>query len=195
MLQYTLNFVIYAARSDQYRAAYLTYLKKKLPLLFGLHRGRKSNNTVFIINHRIAPEVKRTASNPEKANDKDGKNTDVDVRVEYSLDLQYEKVIHTYTGSIKVESVTKPTIIIMPGGIKQSGFTSMSGQANTQDSDNTERVEFSWTNNSRIAEVDEDEMSSEDQVETIGVDKEYRSEYCSQYLNVDDSVMKRAFSF
>ena len=38
-------------------------------------------------------------------------------------------------------------------------------------------------------------MSSEDQVETSGVDKEYRSEYCSQYLNVDDSVMKRAFSF
>ena len=72
MLQYTLNFVIYAARSDQYRAAYLTYLKKKLPLLFGLHRGRKSK--------RIGQEVKRTASNPEKANDKDGKNTDVDVR-------------------------------------------------------------------------------------------------------------------
>ena len=187
MLQYTLNFVIYAARSDQYRAAYLTYLKKKLPLLFGLHRGRKSK--------RIGQEVKRTASNPEKANDKDGKNTDVDVRVEYSLDLQYEKMIHTYTGSIKVENVTKPTIIIMPGGIKQSGFTSMSGQANTQDSANTERVEFSWTNNFRIAEVDEDEMSSEDQVETSGVDKEYRSEYCSQYLNVDDSVMKRAFSF
>ena len=71
----------------------------------------------------------------------------------------------------------------------------MSGQARSGESAKTNRVEFSWTNNSRIAEVDEDEMSSEGQVETTGVDKEYWSEYCSNYLQVDDTVMKRAFSF
>ena len=182
--------MVYAARSDQYRAAYLTYLKKKLPILFGLHRGRKSNNTLFIINPRIAPGVGGSAKNLDKSKDRDGKSPDIDVQVNYSMDLKCEKMIQSYTGSIKMKSVTKPTIIILPGNINQSHFPSRSVE-----SAKTNRVEFSWTNDSRIAEVDEDEMSSEGQVETTGVDKEYWSEYCSNYLQVDDTVMKRAFSF
>ena len=91
--------------------------------------------------------------------------------------------------------MTKPTIIILPGDIKQSHFSSVSGQARPAESANTNRVEFSWTKNTGLIEVDEDEMSSEGQVETTGVDKEYRSEYCSNYLQVDISEMKRTFSF
>ena len=101
--QYTLNFVIYAARSEQYRTAYLRYLKKKFPLLFGIHKSRK-HNTIFIINPGISPAIRRTASNPELYKNKIDKNKEMDVKLEYSLDLEYEKIIHSYTGSIKVNS-------------------------------------------------------------------------------------------
>ena len=91
--------MIYAARSDQYRAAYLTYLKKKFPLLFGLDRASKPNNTIFIINHGINH---RSTSNPEVSGQSVARKTEVDVKVEYSMDLQCENIIHSYTGSIKV---------------------------------------------------------------------------------------------
>ena len=95
--QYMLNFVIYAARSEHYRAAYLQYLKEKLSFLFGAFRSGKQNR-IFIINHR------RTASNPELY--KDNRNErKVDVKLEYSLHLQNEKIIHSYTGTIKVQFV------------------------------------------------------------------------------------------
>ena len=51
------------------------------------------------------------------------------------------------------------------------------------------RLEFNWKKSTKFEEVDEDDMSSK------GVDKEYRSEYCQNYLEVDDSLAKRAFSF
>ena len=90
--------------------------------------------------------------------------------------------------------MNKPTIIILPGDMRQSHFTS----SPSQDTRHSNRLEFSWNKSSNIAElaeVAEDELSSEGQVETTGVDKEYRSEYCANYLQVEDTVMKRALSF
>ena len=92
----------------------------------------------------------------------------------------------------KVDRVSEPTIIILPGELKQSHFVSEPSRGS--EGDHTRRIEFSWSKNS-IEEIDEDEMSSEGQVETTGIDKEYRSEYCPNLLEVDDSLMKRAFSF
>ena len=93
--QYMLNFVIYAARSKHYRAAYSQYLKEKLSFLCGAFRSEKQNR-IFIINHR------RTASNPELYKDDRNKRKEVDVKLVYSLDLQHEKIIHSYTSTIKV---------------------------------------------------------------------------------------------
>ena len=93
-----LNFVIYAARSKHYRAAYSQYLKEKLSFLFGAFRSEKQNR-IFIINHR------RTASNPELYKDDRNRRKEVDVKLVYSLDLQHEKIIHSYTGTIKVHFV------------------------------------------------------------------------------------------
>ena len=104
LLQYTLNFVIYAARSEQYRTAYLRYLKKKLPFLFGINNSRK-HNTIFIINPGAYPSIRRTASNTELYKNRTEKNKKMDVKLEYSLDLEYEKMIHSYTGSIKVNYI------------------------------------------------------------------------------------------
>ena len=93
----------------------------------------------------------------------------------------------------QVERVTTPTIIILPGELKQSHFVAKPSQGSVADS--MKRLEFNWKKSTKFEEVDEDEMSSEGQVETTGVDKEYRSEYCQNYLEVDDSLTKRAFSF
>jgi hypothetical protein len=93
--QYMLNFYIYAARSKNYRAAYSQYLKEKLSFLFGAFISGKQNR-IFIINRR------RTASNPEHFKNPRSKRKDVDVKNVYSLDLQHEKIIHSYTSTIKV---------------------------------------------------------------------------------------------
>ena len=42
-LQYTTNFVVYAGRSEQYRRAYLQYIKTTLPWLFTEKSDRKEN--------------------------------------------------------------------------------------------------------------------------------------------------------
>ena len=90
-----LNFVIYATRSENYRAAYSQYLKEKLSFLFGAFRSGKQSR-IFIVNHR------RTASNPELYKNHRNKRKEVDVKLVYSLDLKHEKIIHSYTGTIKV---------------------------------------------------------------------------------------------
>merc|ERR1719422_1631262 len=66
--QYTTNFVIYAARSEQYRRAYIQYLKTTLPWLFEIspatqdrRNGKRKKNTIYIIN----PVLRRTSSTPE----------------------------------------------------------------------------------------------------------------------------------
>ena len=62
--QYTTNFVIYAGRSEQYRRAYIQYLKTTLPWLFkigsGASRsgGRRQRPNIFIINSvQSAPQL------------------------------------------------------------------------------------------------------------------------------------------
>ena len=89
--KYSFNFVIYAARSEQYRKAYLRYMKEKLPWVFGIRKTQK-HNTIFIINPPIScPELHQN-------------QVKMDMKLEYSLDLEHEKIIHSYTGSIKVIS-------------------------------------------------------------------------------------------
>ena len=63
-LQYTTNFVIYAARSEQYRRAYIQYLKTTLPWLFKISSGssrsggRRQRPNIFIINSvQSAPQL------------------------------------------------------------------------------------------------------------------------------------------
>merc|ERR1712078_649819 len=62
--QYTTNFVIYAGRSEQYRRAYIQYLKTTLPWLFkigsGASRpgGRRHRPNIYIINSvQSAPQL------------------------------------------------------------------------------------------------------------------------------------------
>ena len=93
--KYSFNFVIYAARSEQYRKTYLRYLREKLPWLFGIRKTKK-HNTIFIIN----PPIRKTASSPELHQNQ----VKMDMKLKYSLDLEYEKIIHSYTGRIKVNS-------------------------------------------------------------------------------------------
>ena len=62
--QYTLNFVVYAARSEQYRRAYLSYLKEKLSQVFGIN-GSQIHSTIFIINPALFPSFRRSASTPD----------------------------------------------------------------------------------------------------------------------------------
>ncbi len=64
LLQYTTNFVIYAGRSEQYRRAYIQYLKTTLPWLFKIGSGssrsgtRRQRPNIFIINSvQSAPQL------------------------------------------------------------------------------------------------------------------------------------------
>ena len=70
IFQYTTNFVIYAARSEQYRKAYIQYIKTTLPWLFDdinypqrNQKPRTRRSDVFIID----PLVRRTSSLPQLA--------------------------------------------------------------------------------------------------------------------------------
>ena len=55
---------MYAASSSEYRAAYLAYLKNKLPFLFGKQEP-STIEKIFTINTLSYPELRRTVSNPE----------------------------------------------------------------------------------------------------------------------------------
>ena len=73
--------------------------------------------------------------------------------------------------------------------MKQSHFS-----ANPSDGSETghkSRLEFNWKKNTRFEEIDEDEMSSDGQVEN----KEYKSEHCPNFFQKDEAPRKRAFSF
>ena len=50
LFQYTTNFVIYAARSEQYRKAYIQYIKTTVPWLFEWKGSSKRRPRIFIIN-------------------------------------------------------------------------------------------------------------------------------------------------
>ena len=102
MFQYTTNFVIYAARSEQYRKAYIHYIKTTLPWLFdGVTSTRRQKGpgharaaSIFIIN----PVVRRSNSSPQLTfnnRDKSGavRGMKVDMKLEYSLDLKFENVL------------------------------------------------------------------------------------------------------
>jgi len=148
-LQYTTNFVIYAARSEQYRKAYIQYIKTTVPWLFEWKGSSKRRPRIFIINSGL----RRTRSSPTLTVSKDKSSIKLDVKVEYSLDLRFESILHSY-------NVTKssPKIIILPGNLNPC-----------------------QNRKTRFYEVEEDEFSSEGQVETSGIDKEFRSEYLPSF--------------
>ena len=102
--KYTLNFVIYAARCEQYRKAYSSYIRNKFPWIFGIFKSRQCN-TIVIINPGVDPSIRKTVSNPQPFQNQENNNEKIDVKLEYSLDLEYEKIIHSYTGSLKVGTI------------------------------------------------------------------------------------------
>ena len=75
LLQYTLNFIVYASRSEQYRKAYLRYLKVKLPSVFGNHDSQ-IHSTIFIIN-----PGRRPASDLELYKKQTNKKKNIDVKL------------------------------------------------------------------------------------------------------------------
>merc|ERR1712133_22575 len=166
--QYTTNFVIYAARSEQYRKAYIQYIKTTLPWCFKIspsatNRKRRKKNTIYIIN----PVLRRTSSTPELNFHKDKNSLKVDVKVEYSLDLKFENILHSRYEIVEEES---PTIIIVSS------------------------EEYQIDKKTRFLDSEDDEFSSEDQVETCGIDKEYRSEYFPKY-DILHAELRRTLSF
>ena len=91
--QYTFNFIVYAARSEQYRAAFSRYLAEKCPCVRGCH-APKIHSTIFIINPGVSP------SDTELYKKRRNKNKEIDVKLKYSLGN--ERIKHSYSGTIEV---------------------------------------------------------------------------------------------
>ena len=94
-LQYTTNFVIYAARSEQYRRAYIQYLKTTLPWLFKISSvssrsgGRRQRPNIFIINSvQSAPQL----TSPSKGT-KGSIKVDLKVILQNNLNKQKKLII------------------------------------------------------------------------------------------------------
>ena len=90
--QYDLNFLVYAARNNQYRMAYKLYIRKQLPFLFRICKT-KERNSIFFIN-----------SSPELDSNKGKKKEDIHVRVGRSLDVEMEKVMISYIGKVTAQN-------------------------------------------------------------------------------------------
>jgi len=86
-LQYTTNFIIYAARSMQYRKAYIEYMRTALPWLF--KKKKRNLETIFIIsqNHR------RFKSAPELNFQRDSKSISIENKFNVSLTLKFEYIL------------------------------------------------------------------------------------------------------
>ena len=87
-MQYSTNFVIYAARSGQYRKAYILFLRSCLPWLFKSKSGIKP---IFIIN----PIIKRCGSTPDLLKYKNPRISKFEEKNNFSLDLRFEKILCT----------------------------------------------------------------------------------------------------
>ena len=104
ILQYTTNFVIYAARSEQYRRAYIQYLKTTLPWLFKIGSGssrsggRRQRPNIFIINSvQSAPQL----TSPSKGTRGSIK---VDVKVNFKEIIQTsEKKMNIFRKVLRVQ--------------------------------------------------------------------------------------------
>ena len=151
MLQYTTNFVIYAARSEQYRKAYIHYIKTTLPWLFEFSSPiwrRKQQPSIFIIN----PVLRRTNSSPELTLCNKGKRSDksgsikVDMKLEYSLDIKFENVLSSCNFAVTdIEpGLESQTIIILPADLQLGHNKKKQRKKKT-----------------RFFELEEDELSSE----------------------------------
>ena len=81
VLQYIINFIIYAGRSEQYRKAYVQYIRATFPWLFDLKNTRRER-TIFI----LSPEVKKCsrASVNLEAN-----SIKLDMKLDCTLDLDF----------------------------------------------------------------------------------------------------------
>ena len=118
ILQYSTNFIIYAARSGQYRKAYILFLKSCLPWLFqrnstSYHRSKRGINRIFIIN----PIMKRFSSTPDLFKYRNPKNGNLEENINLSLDLRFEKILCTsYVNDLKDSS----TIVLIPYKIPQN---------------------------------------------------------------------------
>ena len=78
--------------------------------------------------------------------------------------------------------------------MKQSHFSAE--QSDGSEAGHTSRVEINWKKNTRFEEIDEDEMSSEGQVETSGIDKENTDRNNAQnFSKMLISPLKEPFHF
>ena len=90
--QYSTNFIIYAARSVQYRRAYILFIRSCLPWLFEINPSGKSKrklNAIFIIH----PILNKSYRNPKPKNIKYTNPSKFDI--EEKLDLNFENVKHS----------------------------------------------------------------------------------------------------
>ena len=216
MFQYTTNFVIYAARSEQYRKAYIHYIKTTLPWLFdGVTSPRRHKRpgharaaSIFIIN----PVVRRSNSSPQLTfnnRDKSGavRGMKVDMKLEYSLDLKFENVLSSCNFAL-----TNNNSIIEHHSTADNNQQQQQQQQATIIILPTDLNKRKKEKKTRFFEIEEDEFNSEvdvyscykylfyfvlfqDQAETNGVDKEFRSEYSPSYAeNSSMWKLKRTLS-
>jgi len=127
-LQYSFNFLIYALRNEQFRAAYNFFLAF---VWQSCCRRKRDHNTVFMISafpptnrHRVrqsAPDLRLAAIDNLNVVDDARANRGVDIRVDYSMDVEIENSLQvSYKGTIEVERGSSPAIIILPGKLNKS---------------------------------------------------------------------------
>ena len=82
VLQYIINFIIYAGRSEQYRKAYVQYIKATFPSwLFDINKRRRER-TIFI----LSPAGKKCSTASVNL---DRNNIKLDMKLDCTLDLDF----------------------------------------------------------------------------------------------------------
>ena len=81
VLQYIINFVIYAGRSEQYRKAYVQFIRATLPWLSDIN-NRRRERTVFI----LSPAVKKCSGASVNL---DTNNIKLDMKLDCTLGLDF----------------------------------------------------------------------------------------------------------
>jgi len=120
-LQYTLNFIIYALRNEQYRKAYKYFIFMMLRRCFRFHHDPKAS--IFLLkanNQMLKPrqlqfQLRGLEEELDQPEIKDRGR--VDIRVDYSLDNDKSRL--SYQGTFEVDSGSPPAIIILPAKLAE----------------------------------------------------------------------------
>ena len=118
-LQYIINFIIYAGRSEQYRKAYVQYIKATFPSwLFDINKRRRER-TIFI----LSPAVKKCSTASVNL---DRNNIKLDMKLDCTLDLDFRmenilQNLHPLHSSHSQAKVKEAKIIKLPVGQQNKG--------------------------------------------------------------------------